>query len=87
MLSERLKQLMLEAGRKEIQLKNMARYALMNALAEVWLKEAEEGAVDGTVKELVDKPPAPMSMKALLQWIMAKEERGETKRGSKRKRR
>ena len=55
MSSERLKQRLLKAGFEEEKLKDMSREDMLEALAEVWLKEEaeEEGAVGGVWKRLL----------------------------------
>ena len=58
MASERLKQRLLKTGFEEEKLKDMSREDMLEALAEVWLKEEveEEGAVGGAVEKVIEKP-------------------------------
>ena len=64
MSTERIKQHLLKAGFTEEQVKDMSRDDLLQALAEVRLKEetegAEEGAVGGVVEKAVEKPTGTM---------------------------
>src|SRR5688572_10771461 len=82
MSSERLKQRLLKAGFEEEKLEDMSREDMLEALAEVWLKEEaeEEGAVGGAVEKVIEKPPGTMSMEMMMQWMMMKEEREEKRR-------
>src|ERR1043165_9133896 len=81
MASDRLKQHLLKAGFEEEKLKDMSRQDMLEALAEVWLKEAEEeGAVGGAVEKVVEKPTGTISMEMLMQWMMMKEEKEEKRR-------
>src|SRR5678815_242072 len=82
MSSERLKQRLLKAGFEEEKLEDMSREDMLEALAEVWLKEEaeEEGAVGGAVERVIEKPPGLMSMEMMMQWMMMKEEREEKRR-------
>src|ERR1043165_2792935 len=82
MASERLKQRLLKAGFEEEKLKDMSRDDMLEALAEVWLKEEaeEEGAVGGDLEKVVEKPTGTLSMEMMMQWMMMKEEREEKRR-------
>src|SRR5688572_8043539 len=72
MSSERLKQRLLKAGFEEEKLEDMSREDMLEALAEVWLKEEaeEKGAVGGAVENVIEKPPGPMTMEMMMQWMM-----------------
>src|SRR5918995_1902495 len=88
MSTERIKQHLLKAGFTEEQVKDMSRDDLLQALAEVRLKEeaegAEEGAVGGAVEKTVEKPTGTMSMEMMMQWMMMKEEKEEKRREEER---
>src|ERR1043165_7055312 len=72
MASDRLKQHLLKAGFEEEKLKDMSRQDMLEALAEVWLKEEaeQEGAVGGAEEKVMEKPTGTMSMETLMQWMM-----------------